>query len=205
MQLDHGWERGDVTGDWVPNERFPHGFRWLADELKSRYGLRLGAWIAPTDVAETSETFQKHRDWMLKDGAGNPLVNWKWYWKPNPNCYEVDASNPEAAKWIEQTFAQLTSWGVSYYKIDFIASSAGEHFIQKDPKTTRGWGVLRNAMESLRRGAGPDAWIRYCQTPPVLSAGLADSVIGGNDTSDAGLNGNIEVLRTSARSLAASL
>lgn len=203
MQLDHGWERNDVTGDWVPNVRFPHGFRWLADELQSRYGLKLGAWIAPTDVAETSETFQKHRNWMLKDSAGNPLVNWKWYWKPNPNCYELDASNPEAAKWIEQTFAQLTSWGVSYYKIDFIAASAGEHFVQKDPKTTRGWGVLRNAMESLRRGAGPDAWIRYCQTPPVLSAGLADSVIGGEDTLDAGLNGDIKVLRTSARSLAA--
>ena len=23
MQLDHGWQRGDITGDWVPNERFP--------------------------------------------------------------------------------------------------------------------------------------------------------------------------------------
>ncbi|PWU10852.1 MAG: hypothetical protein C5B50_24565 [Verrucomicrobia bacterium] len=203
MQIDHGWQRGDVTGDWAPNERFPHGFRRLAEQLQSRYGLKLGVWIAPTDVAETSETFQKHRDWMLKDQAGNPLVNWKWYWKPNPNCYELDASNAEAKKWIEQTFAQLTSWGVSYYKIDFIAASAGEHFVQKDPKTTRGWGVLHNAMESLRRGAGQAAWIRYCQTPPVLSAGLADSVIGGNDTLDAGLNGNIEVLRTSARSLAA--
>ena len=203
MQLDHGWERNDVTGDWVPNVRFPHGLRWLADQLQSRYGLKLGAWIAPTDVAETSETFQKHSDWMLKDEKGQPRVNWKWYWKPNPNCYELDASNPDAAKWIEQTFAQLTSWGVSYYKIDFIAASAGEHFIQSDPKTTRGWGVLRSAMESLRRGAGPQAWIRYCQTLPVLSAGLADSVIGGEDTLDAGLNGNITVLRTSGRSLAA--
>ncbi|HSU54181.1 MAG TPA: alpha-galactosidase [Candidatus Dormibacteraeota bacterium] len=203
MQMDHGWQRGDVTGDWVPNERFPHGLKWLSEQLQSRYGLRLGAWIAPTDVAETSETFQKHRDWMLKDGNGQPLVNWKWYWKPNPNCYELDGSNPEAAKWIEQTFAQLTSWGVSYYKIDFIAASAGEHFVQSDPKTTRGWGVMRDAMQALRRGAGPEAWIRYCQTPPVLSAGLADSVIGGTDTLDAGLNGNIEVLRSSARSLAA--
>lgn len=203
MQMDHGWQRGDITGDWVPNERFPHGLRWLSDQLKQRYGLRLGAWIAPTDVAAPSETFQKHPDWMLKDEHGNPRVNWKWYWKPNPNCYELDASNPDAAKWIENTFAQLTDWGVSYYKIDFIAASGGQQFVQSNPKVTRGWGVLRNAMEAIRRGAGTNAWIRYCQTPPVLSAGLADSVIGGNDTLDAGLNGNIEVLRTSARSLAA--
>ena len=203
MQLDHGWQRGDITGDWTPNERFPHGLKWLSEKLKKDFDLKLGVWISPTDVAEPSETFQKHSDWMLKGGDGKPLVNWKWYWKPNPNCYELDASNPAAAKWIEDVFAQLTAWGVSYYKIDFIASSAGEQFVQSNPKSTRGWSVLRSAMESLRRGAGPDAWIRYCQTPPVLSAGLASSTIGGNDTSDAGLNGNIEVLRTSARSLAA--
>jgi hypothetical protein len=203
MQLDHGWQRGDITGDWVPNERFPHGLRWLADELQSRHGLKLGLWIAPTDVAETSETFRKHRDWLLKDEQGQPRVNWKWYWKPNPNCYELDASNPAAAKWIEDVFARLTSWGASYYKIDFIAASGGEHFVQSDPAVTRGWGVLCNAMQALRRGAGPQAWIRYCQTPPLLSAGLADSTIGGTDTLDAGLNGKIEVLRTSARSLAA--
>ncbi len=203
MQLDHGWQRGDVTGDWVPNERFPHGLRWLADELKARHSLKLGLWIAPTDVAETSETFRKHRNWMLKDDRGEPLVNWKWYWKPNPNCYELNASNPEAAKWMEEVFAQLTSSGVSYYKIDFIAASAGEHFVQSNPEVTRGWGVLHKAIESVRRGAGPGAWIRYCQTPPTLSAGRADGTVGGTDTLDAGLNGNIEVLRANARSLAA--
>ena len=203
MQLDHGWQRGDITGDWVPNERFSHGLKWLAGELKSRYGLRLGVWIAPTDVAETSETFREHADWLLKDEKGTPRVNWRWYWKPNPNCYELDASNPPAAKWIEEVFAQLTAWGVSYYKIDFIASAGGEHFYQHDPKSTRGWAPLRRAMESLRRGAGPEAWIRYCQTPPLLSAGLADSTIGGGDTLDAGLNGRIDVLRDNARHLAA--
>ena len=203
MQLDHGWQRGDVTGDWVPNERFPHGLKWLSDELKSRYGLRLGIWISPTDVAETSETFQKHRDWMFKNEKGDPLVNWKWYWEPNPNCYMLDASHPEAAKWIEEVFAQLTAWGASYYKIDFIASSGHEHFRQHDPKITRGWSVLRRGMEALRKGAGPDAWIRYCQTPPLLSAGLASSTICGPDTADAGLGGKIDLLRTNARSLAA--
>ncbi len=203
MQLDHGWQRGDITGDWIPNERFSHGLKWLSDKLKSRHGMRLGVWIAPTDVAETSQTFKEHPDWLLRDEQGNPCVNWRWYWKPNPNCYELDASNPAAAEWMEKVFAQLSDWGVSYYKIDFIASAGGEHFRQHDSKSTRGWMPLRRAMESLRRGAGPDAWIRYCQTPPLLSAGLADSTIGGGDTLDAGLNGKIDVLRENARHLAA--
>ncbi len=203
MQLDHGWQRGDITGDWIPNERFPHGLKWLAGELKKRHGLRLGVWIAPTDVAETSALFQQHRDWLLQDEKGVPRVNWRWYWKPNPNCYELDASHPAAAAWMEQVFAQLSAWGVSYYKIDFIASAGGEHFFQHDPQATRGWTPLRRAMEALRKGAGPEAWIRYCQTPPLLSAGLADSTIGGGDTLDAGLNGRIDVLRDNARHLAA--
>ncbi len=203
MQLDHGWQRGDVTGDWVANDRFPHGLKWLSEQLQSRFGLRLGVWISPTDVAETSELFRQHADWMLKDTDGKPRPNWRWYWKPNPMCYELDASRPEAQKWIEDTFARLSSEGVSYYKIDFISASAGEHFRQYNPQCTRGWGVLKCAMDALRRGAGPKAWIRYTQTPYLLTAGLGDSGIAGSDTLDAGLGGNIEVLRTNARSLAA--
>jgi alpha-galactosidase len=97
VQMDHGWQQGDLTGNWMTNERFPHGLKWLAEQLRSKYGLKLGIWIAPTYVAETSELFKQHADWMLKDDQGKPKVNWKWYWKPNPDCYELDASNPEAA------------------------------------------------------------------------------------------------------------
>jgi hypothetical protein len=203
MQLDHGWQRGDITGDWVTNERFPHGLRWLAHELKRRHGLRLGVWISPTDVAETSELYRQHPDWMLRGPDGKPQVNWRWYWAPNPNCYELDATHPDAYREIVETFRRLTGEGVSYYKIDFIASSGGEQFVQHDRKTTRGWSALRRSMEAIREGAGEEGWIRYCQTPPVLSAGLANSVIGGGDTLDAGIPGQFEVLRDNAHALAA--
>ena len=203
MQLDHGWQKGDITGDWVANERFPHGLPWLAEQLRERHGLRLGVWIAPTDVAETSEVFKQHPEWMLKGANGKPLVNWKWYWKPNPDCYELDATHPDARRYIVDTFRRLTEQGVSYYKIDFIAAAGGEHFIPHDPYSTRGWSVLRRAMEAIREGAGERAWIRYCQTPPVLSAGLANSAYGGQDTLDAGIPGRFDVLRDNAHALAA--
>ena len=203
MQLDHGWQRGDITGDWVTNERFPHGLRWLADELKRQHGLRLGVWISPTDVAETSELYRQHPDWMLRGPDGKPRVNWRWYWAPNPNCYELDATHPDAYREIVETFRRLTGEGVSYYKIDFIASSGGEHFVPHDRKATRGWSALRRSMEAIREGAGEGAWIRYCQTPPVLSAGLANSAYGGDDTLDAGIPGRFDVLRDNAHALAA--
>lgn len=204
MQIDHGWQRGDVTGDWVPNERFPHGLRWLADELQRRYGLKLGLWIAPTDVAETSDLFREHTEWMLRGEDGKPRVNWRWYWKPNPDCYELDATHPEAYRWIQETFRRLRASGVDYFKIDFIAASGSEAFRQYDRYATRGWSVLQRAMEAVRSGAGEDAWIRYCQTPPVLSAGLADSAYGGPDTLDAGIPGRFDVLRENGGILAAS-
>jgi len=204
IQLDHGWQRGDITGDWIVNERFSHGLPWLAEQLKTRYGFQLGVWISPTDVAETSQTFKDHPDWMLKDAEGRPRINWRWYWKPNPNCYELDASHPEAERFIRETFSRLSSEGVRYYKIDFISSCGQDHFVQHDPKVTRGWGVLRRAMEAVREGAEPQAWIRYCQTPPLLSVGLADSAYGGPDTLDAGVESRMEVLRHNARILAAS-
>jgi hypothetical protein len=160
VQLDHGWQRGDITGDWVAKEQFPHGLKWLSEQLQNRHGFRLGVWIAPTDAAEPSEIFQRHADWMLKDEQGKPRVNWRWYWAPNPNCYEIDASNPAAGEWIQDVFARLTALGVSYYKIDFIASAGGEQFMQHDPKVTRGWSVLRAAMEAVRRGAGTNAWMQ---------------------------------------------
>ena len=203
MQLDHGWQRGDITGDWVANERFPHGLKWLSDQLQARYGLKLGVWIAPTDVAQPSQTFREHPDWMLRNAEGKPMVNWRWYWKPNPDCFELDSSHPEAARFIRDTFARLSSEGVSYYMIDFLAAAGGEHFWQRDPYCTRGWGVLRRAMEAIREGAGEQAWIRYSQLPPLLSVGLANSAFGGDDTLDAGLGGKIEVLRRNTRFLAA--
>ncbi len=203
IQLDHGWQRGDICGDWVPNQRFPHGLKWLSDQLRSRYGMKLGLWIAPTVVAETSQLYREHPDWMLKNPDGKPAPAGRWYWVPNPECYTLDASHPAAAKWIEQTFARLTAEGASYFKIDFIAGSGGG-YVQHDPQCTRGWGVLRRGMEAIRRGAGPEAWIRYCQTPALLSAGLANSAYIGDDTGDAGLEGGINLLRINAQLLAAS-
>lgn len=188
MQLDHGWQRGDVCGDWTPNERFPHGLKWLADQLRSRYGLRMGLWIAPTQVAFTSQLFAEHPQWMRQNAEGKPASSGRWFWKPNPEMAVLDASQPGAEKWIADTFRRLTTEGSCYYKIDFIAGSP----------------ALARAMAAIREGTGPEPWIRYCQTPPLLSAGLANSAYIGVDTGDAGMKGTMDVLRENAALLAAS-
>ena len=200
MQLDHGWQRGDVCGDWVTNERFPHGLKWLSEQLQSRFGLKLGVWIAPTVVAENTETCRRHPDWLWQDDQGKPKAQSRWFWKPNPMCYLLDASHPQAAEFIEDTFARLSAEGVSYYKIDFLGTPGSN---QHDGQCAPGWGVYRRAVDAIRQGAGPKAWIRYTQAPPLLAVGQSDGTNGGADTGDAGLGGRIDTLRDNAQSLAA--
>ncbi|MCC6696916.1 MAG: alpha-galactosidase [Candidatus Hydrogenedentes bacterium] len=186
MLLDHGWQTGDICGDWdVDTADYPGGLEALAADLHA-LGLKLGIWIAPTEVSETSRLFQEHPDWMLRDESGKPAVTWTWYWAPNPKQYQIDATQQGAYDYIVDTFSRLTQAGASYYKIDFIAGCSGENLYPADPANVRGWDPLRRAMEAVREGAGDAAYIRYCQTPPLLSTGLAEGVYATTDTLDAG-------------------
>ena len=186
MLLDHGWQEGDICGDWeVDKKDFPGGLSALAKELKE-LGLELGIWIAPTDIAETSQLFQNHPDWMLRDANGKPQSTWRWFWEPKPLQYQIDATQQDAYDYIVKTFRQLRETGATYFKIDFIAGCAGENLYPKDAKAVRGWTPLKRAMLAIREGAGQDAYVRYCQTPPLLSTGIADGVFATNDTLDAG-------------------
>ncbi len=171
-----------------PTSGFPHGLKWLSEQLQSRYGMKLGLWIAPTNVAFTSQLFRDHPEWLIQNAEGQPASTGRWFWVPNPEMTLLDASHPGAEKWIEETFARLSSEGARYYKIDFIAGSP----------------AVRRAMAAIRRGAGPDAWIRYCQTPPLVSVGLASSAYIGDDTGDAGLPNWMHLERVNAPLLAAS-
>ena len=132
--------------------------------------MRLGLWIAPTDVAETSEMFREHPEWMAPGRRRQAAPNWQWFWKPNPDM--PSWTPPTRTPRMDRgDIRPAVGRGRGYYKIDFIAGSP----------------ALRRAMAAIRRGAGPDAWIRYCQTPPLLSVGLANSAYIGDDTLDAGL------------------
>ncbi|MFH1567270.1 MAG: alpha-galactosidase [Gemmatimonadota bacterium] len=183
--LDHGWQTGDICGDWDPDPAdYPEGMEGLARDLTA-LGLKLGLWISPTDIAHTSRLYRQRPEWMLRDETGRPAITWRWYWEPYPLQSQLDATQEGAYRYIVEAFRRLTAAGASYYKIDFIAGCSGEHLHPADPRYTRGWEPLRRAMEAVREGAG-DSYVRYCQTPPLLSTGLADGVYATNDTLDAG-------------------
>lgn len=72
--LDDGWfgDRHPRTndksglGDWMPNpRRFPQGIAPLAADARA-HGMRFGIWIEPEMVNPTSELFEKHPDWVIR-------------------------------------------------------------------------------------------------------------------------------------------
>ena len=139
IQMDHGWQQGDLCGDWTPKKgQFPHGLKWLAEQLQSRYGMKMGLWIAPTQVAMTTRLFHDHPDWMKKNSQGKPVNTGRWFWAPKPEMTKLDVSHPAAEKWVEETIAGLKAEGVSYFKIDFISGAPS----------------LQRAMAAVRRARG---------------------------------------------------
>lgn len=186
MLLDHGWQTGDLCGDWdVDAKDFPRGLRGLAADLKN-LNLKMGLWIAPTDVHAPTRLFQSHPEWMLRDDKGQPKSIGRWYWEPKPERYVIDATQPGAYEYVARTMRRLVGDGSVYFKIDFIGPTGNSSLRPKERSLVSGSAPLERAMQAIRDGAGAAAYIRYCQTPPLNSLGVADGVYATMDTLDAG-------------------
>ena len=177
IQIDEGYQRSH--GDWQGNKRFPHGMKWLADQIKG-YGFKAGIWISPYVVTESTEIFRKHPEWLVKNADGHlqRVGTWENSEPPAdefPKRYCVDITHPEAAKWLYDLIDTIVNdWGYSMIKIDFVAWSvlAAKHFY--DP-TISAAQVYRSGMEIMRKAAGDNCHILECG-PGNITVGLIDSM-----------------------------
>jgi hypothetical protein len=179
IQIDEGFQR--FHGDWEGNDRFPHGMKWLADQIKS-LGLKPGIWISPYVVSEQTELFKNHPDWFLKNADGSlkrvgpwPSEDTDWARNENPKRYGLDITHPEAAKWLhELTDTIVNQWGYQMIKIDFVAWSllSADHFYDSSVSPAQAY---RKGLEIMRKAAGDQCHILDCGPGPV-SVGLIDSM-----------------------------
>jgi hypothetical protein len=175
IQIDEGFQRWH--GDWQGNDRFPHGLKWLVDQIKAN-GFKAGIWISPYVIAEQTETFQKHPDWLVRfpDGSLQRVGNWK---DPpadeNPRRYCLDITNPGAAQWLYDLVHMIVNdWGFEMIKIDFVAWSILSANRFYDP-TQSAAQVYRKGMEIMRKAAGDKCHILECG-PGAITGGLIDSM-----------------------------
>ncbi|MGA8183440.1 MAG: alpha-galactosidase [Terriglobia bacterium] len=117
--VDAGWQaEGDgekgspIGGDWNAwNKKFPHGMKWLADQIHAQ-GLYAGLWLSAFGNAD-EQFYEIHPDWFLHDAGGSGKLG-TWF-----GTYVADFSNPALRKYLYRTYRDhALNWGYDYFKLD---------------------------------------------------------------------------------------
>ena len=200
MQVDHGWEYRDVVGHWIVNERFPHGMKWLGEELK-RLDLKLGIWIAASSVSEFAPFYSEHPQALIRNADGTPRVFVeRWHWAPHGRVFSLDPTHPDAQQHYRDSLQALVDAGIRYYKVDFIGSAGDTAALFHDQQRPRGNPMLRYEMQQIRDAVGADSWLRYCSSPTNTYCGIVN--IGGATMDIGNAVGNWDHLRSYHQQLA---
>lgn len=178
VQIDGGW--WDKRGDWRPNAAFPHGMRWLADEVHRR-GLQFGIHMSPFRIDADSELARKHPDWMLRTPDGAGLIAEKGR-EPK---YILDASHPAALAWLGELFgAMARDWDVDYFKLDFLSLGAREGLRHNRGMT--GVEALAAAAKAIREAVPARVLLLGCNLPSLNGYESFDAVRVGPDINKVG-------------------
>ena len=173
VQMDDGWE--EIVGDWVPNAGFPDGLAPIARRIADR-GSRPGLWLAPFICLPDARVVAEHPDWLVQGPTGGPMVaghNW------DSHYYALDTTLPAVQEHLERVIRDVVAWGFRYLKLDFMYAGGLPGVRHQDLPRER---VYRDAVELIRRAAGPDVYLLGCGVPMIPSVGVFDGVRVGPDT-----------------------
>ncbi|MEW6751405.1 MAG: alpha-galactosidase [Candidatus Latescibacterota bacterium] len=191
MEVDLGWEKGNLPSAFEENERFPSGLRWLADEL-GKLGLDLGVWKAPFTISEFDPVAQEHPEWLVQGEDGKPAAYWTWYWEPHGKVFILDLTHPGARTWLAEKVGSLRERGVRYLKSDFIGCVSGSLAKHRHDRTMVGGGgceAARRAAQIIRHGL-PEALLLNCGGPEMPGTGHWPLLYTCNDTGNTGFIGH---------------
>ncbi len=173
FQIDDGYQMG--VGDWLAiNEKFPHGMKYLATEIKkSNYSP--GLWLAPFVCEKNSRLFKEHSDWLLRNRFGRPIrAGWNPGW--SGFFYALDFDNPEFREYLREVFhVVLDEWGFEMVKLDFLYAAG---LIPKNGRPRAQ--VMLEAMSFLRELVGKKK-ILGCGIPIAAAFGKVDYCRIGSD------------------------
>jgi hypothetical protein len=175
IQLDQGYQR--AAGDWDTNTKFPHGHRWLTEQIHAA-GFQTGLWLAPFAVADGSGIPTAHPEWLLETPQQEPLVlaeQSDWGGK----VYGLDAAQAAVTDFLRDLARHAVSeWGYDYLKLDLL------HFGSAGTRRNRRMSPAesyRTGLRALREGAGR-AFVLGCRAPLQHTSGLVDAMRIGPDT-----------------------
>lgn len=163
FQIDDGYQV--TTGDWIENEKFPHGMRYVVDAIHEK-GYQAGLWVAPFNVTKKSTIYKEHKDWLIKDINGKSMYTTiAWH-----GGYCMDIYVPGVKEYIKSIFDRvLNEWNFDMVKLDFLYSQC---VIPRNNKTRSE--IMYEAMEFLRECVG-DKLLLGCGVPLAPCFGVVDA------------------------------
>ncbi|MCX8182872.1 MAG: alpha-galactosidase [Crenarchaeota archaeon] len=191
IQVDLGWEKDYLPSSYDENEQFPHGLKWLSEQL-GKMGLNLGVWKAPFTISEFDPVAVKHPEWLLGDEKEKPAPYWTWFWKPYGKVYALDLTHPGAQSYLREKIASLAKRGVKYFKLDFMGGPCNQRLRNRyNRKIVAGGGVeavrlgCRIIAETLKE-ADPECLVLNCNPYEPCGLGYFQLLYTCNDTGNTG-------------------
>jgi len=174
IQLDDGYQKS--VGDWAANERFPHGHRWLTDQIHG-FGFKAGLWLAPFAVAERSGLPAAHPDWLLQDASGPGAWVTRGAW--GGKVYALDPAHPKVQQWLfDLARTVVGDWGYDSVECDFLRCATGgaAHYGGLTHAE-----AYRAGLTALRDGLGTETLFVASGAPLQHAAGLVNGMRIGPD------------------------
>ena len=167
IQIDDGFQ--EKYGDWDGNLYFPHGMKWLADEIKKR-GLKPGIWLAPYAFSINTEEAIDHKDWMFSYKGVDTAITIPYYL--DIPIYIMDVSVSESQHWLDSMYSRLSNdWGYEMFKLDFILHSIAEGNQLADKYMTKAE-AYRKGLTISKNALGKDGYLLECGI--MTAAGTTD-------------------------------
>jgi alpha-galactosidase len=178
FDFGYGFARPDYA---VPNaSKFPQGMRPLTQRIQ-QLGLTIGIWTAPFEVGERSSVYESHKDWLVHNAKGAPIVITHDEEIPSERLFVLDSTNPAAQEFLRQTYRTLVrEWGVKYIKLDFMDNTAIEGYYFR-PHTTA-LEAQRIGLQVIREGVGDDVLLDKDGSPMLNPVGIVDDGRVSQDT-----------------------
>ena len=152
--VDDGWQY--CYGEWEPNPLFPHGMKYLADELH-KMGFKAGLWLAPAIVDPHGRIGQWDTDMLALSEGGQPCCAFRCL---SRYAFVLDPTLPKVQKHLEQLFDRYAGMGYEYFKLDFLGSVMdAKQFHDRSVPRCR---VLRLLMDSICKGVAGRSEILGC-------------------------------------------
>ncbi len=183
VQIDDGWQakgsaESQVWRDWRDfDPEFPHGMKWLGEEIKSA-GLRPGLWLTPY-ATNAEELVKQYPDWFVRDKADHYFDS-GWIGR-----YLIDPTHPAVRDtYLRGLFERMTrDWGYDYFKIDGQPPTRSfyERLRERLHEPMDGADTYRLGLQVIRDVLGPNRFLLGCWGTPVEGIGFMNGSRTGGD------------------------